>query len=164
MTGSMSADALEVACVTLNVTFLKSMIPRLMSSSMASSSPGYRKGRKCQATGLTLLPTDAASVDGSWAPRHCSQPAPTLQRQLVERGVSLLSPSAPSTVGGRCTEMHRGQNARQLHKTEMRNHRAAVLWSPPPAIQGWTLALCPRTARLADTFSNDPVHPLTRNK
>ena len=31
--------------MTLKVTFLKSMIPRLMSSSMASSSPGGQKGR-----------------------------------------------------------------------------------------------------------------------
>lgn len=39
MTGSMSADVFEVAWVTLKVTFLKSMIPRLMSSNMANSSP-----------------------------------------------------------------------------------------------------------------------------
>lgn len=45
MTGSMSVDAFEVACVTLKVTFLKSMMPRLMSSSIANSSPGYR-GKK----------------------------------------------------------------------------------------------------------------------
>lgn len=39
MTGSMSVDVFDVAWVTLKVTFLKSMIPRLMSSSIASSSP-----------------------------------------------------------------------------------------------------------------------------
>jgi hypothetical protein len=42
----MSVDAVEVACVTLKVTFLKSMIPRLMSSNIASSSPGCKKGKE----------------------------------------------------------------------------------------------------------------------
>ena len=37
--------------MTLKVTFLKSMIPRLMSSSMASSSPGGQKGRGLSSRG-----------------------------------------------------------------------------------------------------------------
>lgn len=45
MTGSISVDVFDVAWVTLKVTFLKSMIPKLMSSSIASSSPKF-KGKK----------------------------------------------------------------------------------------------------------------------
>lgn len=43
MTGSMSVDVFDVAWVTLKVTFLKSMIPKLMSSSIANSSPKSKR-------------------------------------------------------------------------------------------------------------------------
>lgn len=56
MTGSMSVDVLDVAWVTLKVTFLKSMIPKLMSSSIASSSPKSRRKKWIVITSCYVLP------------------------------------------------------------------------------------------------------------